>query len=125
MQPTDLCEFAVALVATADVIAFDIETTGLDESADVVGYALADVDRTIYVPVRHASGNIDRPAQFEKALALAFKSRERLGRKTVGFNIGFDLFHAGRRGIHIGAPIEDAQINEVLLFEYHRAYDLG
>jgi DNA polymerase-1 len=121
---TDRIELALALVATAPRIAFDIETTGLEIDAQVVGYAFADPTRAVYVPVRHASGNVPDPRRFELALALAFRERARQGFLTIGFNIGFDLFHAGRYGVWPGAPIEDAQINEVLIYEYHRAYDL-
>src|SRR3954470_22529442 len=125
MQLPELCELAVALVATAPVIAYDIETTGLELDAEVVGYAVADAHRALYIPVRHASHNVEEPEKFELALKHAFNTRTRLGLKTVGFNVGFDLFHSGRYGICPGAPLEDAQINEVLIYEYHRAYDLG
>jgi DNA polymerase I len=119
-------ELALALVATAPVLAFDIETTGLDNEAKICGYAVSDGDKAVYVPVRHLTGNIDMaPERFEHRLNLAFHERARRGRLTVGFNIGFDLFHAGRHGVWPGAPLEDAQINEVLIYEYHRAYDLG
>src|SRR4051812_3992763 len=119
-------ELALALVATAPVLAFDIETTGLDNEARVCGYAVSDGTKAVYVPVRHLTGNIPCPPErFERRLNLAFHERARRGRLTVGFNIGFDLFHAGRYGVWPGAPLEDAQINEVLIYEYHRAYDLA
>ncbi len=117
-------ELALALVATSPRLSFDTETTGLETDAVVVGYAVSDGDRAVYVPVRHASGNVSQPEQFERALALAFRDRARRGFVTIGFNIGFDLFHCGRHGVWPGPPLEDAQINEVLIYEYHRAYDL-
>jgi DNA polymerase-1 len=124
MQLTERIELALALVATAPRLAFDIETTGLEHDARVVGYAVSDGRVAVYVPVRHQLGNINCPESFEKSLALAFRERSRQGYLTIGFNIGFDLFHAGRYGVWPGKPIEDAQINEVLIYEYHRAYDL-
>jgi len=124
MQLSDRQELALALVATAPVLAFDLETTGLEIDAKVVGYAVAHGDRAVYVPVRHESGNVNNPRRFEAALAAAFQGRTRQGLRTVGFNLAFDLFHAGHYGVWPGAPLEDAQINEVLVYEYHRAYDL-
>ena len=124
MQLDQRCEMALALVATSPRLAFDIETSGLEMDASLAGYAVSDGERAVYVPVRHASGNIDDPLRFERALALAFRERTRQGFLTIGFNIGFDLFHAGRHGVWPGPPLEDAQINEVLIYEYHRAYDL-
>jgi DNA polymerase-1 len=124
MQLSDRQELAIALVATAPRLAFDIETTGLENDAKVVGYAFGTPEKAVYVPMRHASGNVNCPERFEKRLALAFLERARRGHLTIGFNIGFDLFHAGRYGVWPGAPIVDVQIQEVLIYEYHRAYDL-
>ena len=122
---SDRIELALALVSTAPVLAFDIETTGLDSDARVCGYAVSDGDKAVYVPVRHASGNVEAPERFERRLDLAFAERGRRRRRTVGFNIAFDLFHSGRYGVWPRAPLEDAQISEVLIYEYHRAYDLA
>ena len=116
---------ALALVATAPRLAYDIETTGLELDARICGYAFASETRSVYVPVRHESRNIEKPERFERRLDLAFRERSRRGLKTIGFNIGFDLFHSARHGVWPGAPLEDAQINEVLIYEYHRAYDLS
>ncbi len=124
MNLTERIELALALVATSPRLAYDIETSGLEHDACVVGYAVSDGRVAVYVPVRHQSGNINLPESFEKSLALAFRERSRRGFLTIGFNIGFDLFHSGRYGVWPGAPLEDAQINEVLIYEYHRAYDL-
>ena len=126
MQLSSRIELALALVATAPTLAFDIETSGLEQDARVVGYAVSDGRLAVYVPVRHETGNIDPGwvTIFEAHLNYAFAERRRRGLRTVGFNIGFDLFHSGRYGVWPGAPIEDAQINEVLIYEYHRAYDL-
>jgi DNA polymerase I len=124
MNLTARIEMALALVATSPRLSFDTETTGLDDDAVVVGYAVSDATRAVYVPVRHASGNIAEPQRFERALALAFRTRARLGLLTIGFNLAFDLYHSAKHGVWPGAPLEDAQINEVLIYEYHRAYDL-
>jgi hypothetical protein len=66
-------ELALALVATAPVLAFDIETTGLDNEARVCGYAVSDGAQAVYVPVRHLAGNVAcAPERFERRLNLAF-----------------------------------------------------
>src|SRR3954468_22915101 len=124
MQLSKRIELALALVATAPTLAYDIETSGLEHDARVAGYAVSDGRLAVYVPVRHETGNIDNPELFERRLNLSFRDRSRRVLRTVGFNIGFDLFHSGRYGVWPGEPIEDAQINEVLIYEYHRAYDL-
>jgi DNA polymerase I-like protein with 3'-5' exonuclease and polymerase domains len=124
MQLSKRIELALALVATAPTLAYDIETSGLEQDARVAGYAVSDGRLAVYVPVRHETGNVDDPELFERRLNLSFRDRSRRDLLTVGFNIGFDLFHSGRYGVFPGAPIEDAQINEVLIYEYHRAYDL-
>src|SRR4051812_41917509 len=61
MRLSDRIELALALVSTAPVLAYDIETTGLDADARVCGYAVSDETTAVYVPVRHASGNVDAP----------------------------------------------------------------
>ena len=126
MQLSDRIELALALTATASTLGYDIETTGLDADCLICGYAFSDGTTSVYVPVRHLTGNIERaPEAFEKALAIAFTERTRRGLLTVGFNLGFDLFHSYRHGVWPGAPLEDALINEVLIYEYHRAYKLS
>ena len=55
---------------------------------------------------------------------MAFKDRTRRSLRTVGFNLAFDLYHCGRYGVWPGAPLEDCLINEVLIYEYHKAYSL-
>ena len=124
MQLTERIELALALVATSPRLAYDIETTGSRIDARVVGYAVSDGRVAVYVPVRHRQATSNLPGELRERLALAFRERTRRGFLTIGFNIGFDLFHAGRYGVWPGAPLEDAQINEVLIYEYHRAYDL-
>jgi len=125
VQLPDRIELALALTATAPVIAYDIETTGLEADCCICGYAFSTGETSVYVPVRHIAGNIERPEQFERRLNLAFAERRQRGYLTLGFNLGFDLFHSGRHGVWPRAPLEDMLINEVLIYEYHRAYTLA
>ncbi len=125
----DAPTFLLAMVESARVLAFDTETRGLDEDHDsyVIGYVAATPTHSIYVPVRHTPGGnaFDDPLPFERALAAAFRKRARLGLRTVGFALPFDLWMAAKHGIIIEGPLEDAQLNEVLIRDDRgRAYDL-
>lgn len=109
------------------MLAFDTETTGLKPHQDrVCGYVVANTEHSLYIPVRHAGGNMfDDPLLFERELARAFAKRSRLGLLTVGFSLSFDLWMAGKEGVVLDAPLEDTQLNEVLLKDDRgRDYDL-
>jgi DNA polymerase-1 len=115
------------MVRCNKVIAFDTETTGLKAHKDrVCGYVVANAEHSLYVPVRHEGGNyFSDPVPFERELARAFALRSRLGLLTVGFSLSFDLWMAGKENILIDAPLEDTQLNEVLLQDDRgRDYDL-
>jgi len=120
-------DFAIAMVESSRELAFDTETTGLDPHADVVcGYVVANSVHSLYIPVRHKGGNLfDDPRSFERRLALAFAKRSRLGLRTFGFALHFDLWMAGKQGIILSSPLEDCQLNEVLIRDDRgKAYDL-
>lgn len=120
-------DFALAMVESARVLAFDVETTGLDAHKDrVCGYVVANASHSLYIPVRHQGGNMFAdPVPFERELARAFAKRSRLGLRTIGFAIHFDLWMAAKEGVLLGPPLEDCQLNEVLLRDDRgKAYDL-
>ena len=123
MQLTDRIELALALVATAPRLAYDIETDWARADCRVVGYAFVGRPRRRLragaAPVRQRRRRLSNSS----GPSLAFANARVRVLLTIGFNIGFDLFHSGRYGVWPGAPVEDAQINEVLIYEYHRAYD--
>jgi len=124
MNPAD---FALAMVESSRTLAFDVETTGLEAHTDrVCGYVFANATHSLYVPVRHQGGNLfDDPVPFERQLAKAFAKRSRLGLRSVGFALHFDLWMAAKEGVFLGPPLEDCQLNEVLLRDDRgRAYDL-
>lgn len=123
MKPaTDL---AIDMVASAKALVIDTETTGLDPHADrVCGWVFATEGLSVYVPVRHLTGNIERPEIFEQALELAFEKRARLGLLTIAHNFPFDAWFAGKEGIAIQGPVEDTMLNAVLINDDLRAYDL-
>ena len=121
-------DYALAMVECSRVIAFDTETSGLNAHSDYVcGWVVANEAHSLYIPVRHEpGGNICSPERFEKALADSFRKRSRLGLLTVGFSLAFDLWFAGIHGVLIDGPLEDAQLNEVLIRDdLGKAYDLA
>lgn len=120
-------DLALRMVRTSQLIAFDVETSGLDPMVDFIcGYVVADDENSVYVPVRHEQGgNIPHAEEFEQALSDAFKERSRLGYRTVGHHLGFDLRFAIRHGIQLGAPLEDTMINESLIDDRTKGYGLA
>jgi len=94
-----------------NTIAFDTETTGITVKDQVCGWVITNDEFSVYVPVRHeAGGNIPDATGFEFELAQAFKERGRLGYRTVGHNLGFDLRISLRHGVVLRSPLEDTMI---------------
>ncbi len=119
-------DLALSMVRESRYISYDTETTGLDANKDIIcGYVIADHSQSVYVPVRHEpGGNIPDPEAFESELAAAFRDRARLGYRTVGHFLGFDLRFSSRRGIVLGGPLEDTAINESLIDDRTTSYSL-
>jgi len=119
-------DLALRMVRTSKVIAYDTETTGLNPVTDIIcGYVITDKEESVYVPVRHeAGGNIPNADEFEQALNAAFAERGRLGYRTVGHNLGFDLRFSNWRGVFPQAPLEDTMINELLIDDRTVGYGL-
>ena len=106
-------------------IAYDTETTGLTVQDRICGYVITNDEYSIYVPVRHeGGGNIPNAEDFERDLAGAFRDRSRLGFRTVGHNLGFDLRISLRHGIRLDGPLEDTQINEGIISDITHGYGL-
>src|SRR5580765_4871827 len=118
-----LPEFAIGLVESAPVLVLDTETTGLDPHQDrICGWVFATGEHSLYIPVRHTGGGnmFDDPAAFERRLAYAFAKRARLGYRTVGHNLPFDLWFAGKQGVIIGGRLEDTLLNALLIYDDYR-----
>lgn len=106
-------------------IAYDTETSGLTVTDFICGYVVTSWEYSIYIPVRHeGGGNIPDVEAFESRLAKAFKTRSRLGYRTVGHNLGFDLRSSLRHGVVLGSPLEDTMINEALIDDTTIGYGL-
>lgn len=119
-------ELALYIVRTAPEMVYDSETSGLVHGKDFIcGHVITNWDNSVYVPVRHEpGGNIPDAEGFEKELARAFADRGRLGYKTIGHNLGFDLRMTLWHGIVIPAPLEDTMINEGLIDDRTIGYGL-
>lgn len=105
-------------------IAYDTETDGLMFSSKIVGYVITNWEYSIYVPVRHGDGgNIPNAEEFEADMADAFAERARLGYRTVGHHLGFDLRMSLKHGIVI-TNCEDTMLNESLIDDTTIGYGL-
>jgi DNA polymerase I len=124
----DRATLAIGLVDSARVIAFDVETTGLDAFDDhPIGVVVTSPEHSLYIPTEHSGGGneFDDPAPFYKALARAFAKRSRLGLLTVGHNLAYDCWMIAKRGIILDAPLEDTMVNSVLIDDSEYEYGLA
>lgn len=119
-------ELALMMIRESKVIASDTETSGLDSVKDFIcGHVVTDHSHSVYVPVRHeAGGNIPDADGFERELAKAFADRARLGLRTVGHNLGFDLRFYSWIGVVMGGSLEDTMINEGLIDDTTNGFGL-
>lgn len=119
-------ELALMMIRESKVIAADTETSGLDATKDFIcGHVVTDHSHSVYVPVRHeAGGNIPNVEEFERELAKAYSDRARLGYRTVGHNLGFDLRFYSWIGVVFGGPLEDTMINEGLIDDTTNGFGL-
>jgi DNA polymerase I-like protein with 3'-5' exonuclease and polymerase domains len=137
----DRVDGALRAVAKSPVIAYDVETSGVDWRRNaVVGYVITvDEQSNWYIPVRHGGGGnlldgapltdavVPRPMPvhpFEEALARAFSERNRRGYVTVGHNIKFDVHLSANHGVMLGRNLNCTQITEALIDEYAGSYSL-
>jgi DNA polymerase-1 len=119
-------DFALAMVVSSPLLVVDVETSGLHPYNDyVVGWVFCNGRHSIYVPVRHTGGgNIENAEAFEAALASAFRTRHRLGKRTIGHNLPFDLWFAAKQGVIIEGPLDDTMLRAGLIQDDARDYTL-
>ena len=138
----DQAEEALRAVAESPIIAYDVETSGVDWKRNaVIGYVVTvDEHNNWYIPVRHGGGGnladgaplteatVARPMprhDFELQLARAFEERNRRGFLTVGHNIKFDCHLSANHGVMLGRNLNCTQITEALIDEYAGSYSLA
>jgi DNA polymerase I-like protein with 3'-5' exonuclease and polymerase domains len=133
-------EKALRFVREAPVIAFDVESSGVDWKRNAtVGYVITvDKDNNTYTPIRHGGGgNIDGGVPLQSAvcdvmpqhpweieLSKAFQERNRRGFVTIGHATKFDAHFAANHGVLLGRNLEDTALNEAILDEYAGSYSL-
>lgn len=140
MDLNDKSALVLDWVRTQPIIAYDVETSGLDwKRNSPVGYVFTVAEDSIYIPVRHGGGGnlldpdvpalktpTDVPVQhwFERKLALAFEERNRRDYLTVGHHIGFDALFSAKMGIMLGRNLYDTQHMATLLNEWQEKFSL-
>ena len=118
-------ELGLRIVRESPLMAFDTETKGLTIHDEICGWVFTDREFSVYIPVRHeAGGNIPNAEEYEQEVGRAFADRERLGYRTVGHHLGFDLRAALRQGVSIRGVLEDTMINESLIKDTTDGYSL-
>lgn len=134
-------ELALEAVRSAPLIAYDVETSGVDwRKNNPVGYVITvDRDANWYIPVRHGGGaNLLDPNcpplqtpedkivvhEWEKELAKAFVVRRERGLLTVGHNLNFDMHMSANVGVFLGRNCGDTQLTAAMLDEYRRSFSL-
>ncbi len=114
-SPDDLQD-VVSQLQQADPLAFDVETTGIDEHrAGLVGLALGwdeGPDANIYVPVTHRDGEQLTLDEIQKAIGpvLADATNAKLAH-----NAKYDLIVCRRHGLPVNGRFIDTMIGEFLL----------
>lgn len=143
MNLSGTAETALRVVREAKRIAYDTEGSGVDWKRSCnTGYVITSEDFNCYIPVRHGGGqNLPgckpllkasrEPGEtvpvhpWERELAKAFKERGRLGYKTIGHNMKFDLHASLNHGIEITGDIECTQLNAAMIDEFAGKYSLA
>lgn len=141
----DRAEIALRIVREAPLIAYDVETSGVDWRVNQpVGYVITEskgkgAGENIYVPIRHGGGanlldpNV-MPMQtptdpivvhaWEKELQKAFEERRRRNFQTIGHHLKFDMHMSANAGIILGRNCGCTQNNAAMLDEYRRSFSL-
>ena len=106
----------IRTLASAELIAFDTETTSLEPlDADLVGFAVAvEAGRAWYVPLAHA----DQDTEFDRDQAIAaFKPvLEDPDRPKLGQHLKYDLNVLDRAGVKLAGIVHDTMLQS---YVYH------
>ncbi|MDY6904408.1 MAG: DNA polymerase I [Thermodesulfobacteriota bacterium] len=122
----DEVETLARRLETADVFAFDTETTSIDPmQAKLVGLSFSLTENeAFYIPVGHTYEDAPEQPDVHKVLdclKAAFASKTSL---KVAQNIKYDWHVLSRYGISIGGPIFDTMVAAYLLNPTQRGYGL-
>jgi DNA polymerase I-like protein with 3'-5' exonuclease and polymerase domains len=112
-------------LSTVNTIAYDTETTGLDIHKDYpIGYVITwgmRPEESKYYPIRHEGGG-----NLEPGPVIDFIRRTlcRSDLRVVMHNAAFDLWMSHKDGITINGAIEDTGLNDPLIDENNKKYNL-
>lgn len=130
MNVAEKAEKFLKMLAVDEPLAYDVETGGktpgdgapLDwKRGYVCGYSLSDGVDKVYVPVRHASGNLECVDDFER---YANKTIQQRTEPLIGHNIKFDAHFSYNHYIELGDNIVDTMVDAALLNENKFSYNL-
>ena len=134
-------ELALRMVREAPLIAYDVETSGVDwRKNQPVGYVITESkENNFYIPIRHGGGAnlmdgdvspMQSPEErivihdWERELQKAFLVRRERGFRTIGHNLKFDMHFSANAGVYLGRNCGDTQNNAAMLDEYRRSFSL-
>lgn len=137
----DKAEAALRIVREAPLIAFDVETSGVDWRVNQpVGYVITESkDANFYIPIRHGGGAnlldpnvmpMETPTdpiiihEWERELQKAFLVRRQRNFQTIGHHLKFDMHMAANAGVMLGRNCGCTQNNAAMLDEYRRSFSL-
>jgi DNA polymerase-1 len=112
-------------IAGAELVAFDTETTSLDQmKAELVGLSFAvEAGAAAYLPLAHRYAGA--PDQLDRAAALARLKPwlEDAGRAKLAQNAKFDMHALANHGIRLGGAVHDTLLQSYVL-ESHQRHDM-
>ncbi|MBI1295730.1 DNA polymerase I [bacterium] len=113
----------VALLKTAEIVSFDVETTAKDPmQAALVGFGVAwDKAGGAYIPVGHAQGDQLPWDEVRAALQPIFADA---GVPKVAHNIKYDTIVCRRHGLEVAGPLHDTMTLAFLIDPASRVLDL-
>jgi len=111
-------------IATAKLVCFDTETTGLDPMhARLVGLAFSiESGHAYYVPLAHSYAGVPAQLPFEHALSRLKPWFEDANAKKLGQNVKFDQHVLANHGIALAGVAHDILLQSYVL-ESHRPHD--
>ena len=112
-------------INTAELVAIDTETTGLDPmTASLVGISLgAEPGNAAYVPVAHDYAGAPAQLPLQTVLGKLRPWLEDPARKKLGQNMKYDLHIFANHGIEVAGVAHDTLLQSYVL-ESHRSHDM-
>jgi DNA polymerase-1 len=111
-------------IATATLVCFDTETTGLDPmQARLVGLAFSiEPGHAYYIPLAHSYAGVPAQLPFEHVLSRLKPWFEDANAKKLGQNVKFDQHVLANHGIALAGVAHDILLQSYVL-ESHRPHD--